>query len=210
MIRDTLVGIIAQRLNNRTDLNEIIIAEMQMAQEMRMEQNGVFQPWFMVTEKSYEVTDVAEPRIPVPEDFVMEVEEQGFWYYSSITAKWIPLKKTSDEVGEVQQLSPGAPKSYSLVGDHFTIYPTPDAVYQIRFRYAAMQASLETNIENSWLKYASDLLLAEVGEVVAIQHMQNEKLAMGFRSAKSAAWERLHKMHESRAHTNRDYTRGEE
>lgn len=210
MIRDTLVALIASRLNNRTDLDDIIIAEMQLAQEFRMEQNGVFQPWFMVTEKSYEITDVNEPRVPVPEDFVMEVEEQGFWYFSGAESKWKKLTKVADEVGETKQLPAGPPKEYSLVGDHFTFYPTPDAVYSLRFRYAAKQLALSTNIENNWLKYAADLMIAEVGEAVASQHMQNEKLAALFRGGKKEAWTRLAIMHESRIHTNRDYTMGEE
>jgi len=206
MLRNTAVRLLAQRLNNRTDLDEAIIQEMQLAQEMRMEQGGRFTPWFMVTEYATKLTDPQENRIPVPDDFVIELEEEPVWVLAT-DGVWKPLTKKGEGAlqqyfGETLQL---LPTHYALEGDHFTLFPVPDQAYQVRFRYGARQAPLTTNIENSWLKFAPDLMIGEVGEAVAMHVMQNDKLAAGFTKTKNEAWERLFIMNEARIHANRSY-----
>lgn len=210
MLRDTAVRLIAFRLNNRTDIDDAIIQEMQLAQEMRLEQNGRFQPWFMTTEYATELTDPEEARVPVPDDFVIELEEEPLWVLAD-DGIWKRLTKLGE--GDLQvkfgASDPAIPTHYALEGDHFTLFPTPDKVYQVRFRYAAKQEVLNANIENTWLKYASDILIAEVAETMALQVLQNEKLAAGFTKAKNEGWERLYVVSEARTHANRNYTMGE-
>lgn len=206
MLRDDAVRLIAFRLNNRTDLDAAIIQEMQLAQEIRLEQNGRFQPWFMVSEYGTELADPNENRIPVPEDFVMEIEEEPLWVLNP-EGVWVELTKKGE--GALQSYfgstQPTLPTHYALEGDHFTLFPTPDQAYQVRFRYAAKQTPLTTNIENSWLKFAPDILIAETCESMAIHVLQNDKLAAGFMKAKNEAWARLFVMNEARIHSGREY-----
>lgn len=210
MLRDVLVAVLVERLNNRTDLEDAIVLEMQLAQEFRLEQNGRFIPWFMITSYQTFATVAGQAEVTLPSEFVSEVEEQLLWVYSDVAAKWLPLKKIAEDVGESWVADNAIPEYYSLVGDSLVLFPTPDAVYNLRWKYAAKQPALDTNIENAWLKYAADLLECEVGEALAKKKMQNEALASVFRQDKLAAWERLYVMHEARAHANRTYTMGED
>lgn len=211
MIRDDVVTLLAQRLNNRTDLNEKIVSEMILAQSVNLEQNGKFQPWFLITEYATELAEVGENRIPQPTDFLAEVEENGIQVQDT-AGVWRFLAKGSEDTLTVKWAgaAAGLPRDYAFIGEHFTLFPTPDVNYPIRMRYAASQPSPTTNIENAWLKYAPDLVIAEVGEKVASLHMQNPTLAGEFKVAKAEAWARLKLAHEARIHANRNYTMGEE
>lgn len=210
MLRDTVVSIIAERLNNRTDLNAAIIAEMQLAQETRLEQNGRFTPWFMLTPTIQElVTIIGASAIVLPDNFVSEAEEEPLWVQDVESQDFRQLRKVSLAEGKMFYPGTGEPKAYSFTGTLFTLYPTPDKLTTIFLRYNAKQASLATNIENAWLKYASDLMIAEVATVIAAQKMQNKELAAVFASARDDAWQRLFVMHESLQHTNREYSMGD-
>lgn len=211
MIRDDVVALLAQRLNNRTDLNASIILEMQIAQSTRMEMNGKFQPWFLVTEYATEITDIGENRIQVPPDFINEIEESKMQILNPDTQKWIKLSKGDhDDLEEKWGTTSAMPQEYALMGDHFTFWPTPNQNYNIRMRYAGADTPLANNLENNWLKYAVDLMIAEVGSTIAATRMQNPVLAAAFEAEKGPAWARLLTMHEARMHTNREYTMGEE
>jgi hypothetical protein len=208
MLRDVLVATAALKLGDRTDLNAAIINEFQVSQEMRLEQNGRFQPWFMISEDSTITTVVGEPRVALPTNFVAEVEESGLWYYDAPSALWIPIEKAAEDLGRYHLTSNGPPQAYSVLGDVIRLHPAPDAVYTLRMRYAGKQAALTTNIENTWLKYASDLLLYDACERLAAENLQNANLALVFGAAKTDAWERLYVLHESRQHINRSYQMG--
>ncbi|HYE38153.1 hypothetical protein [Methylocaldum sp.] len=208
MTRDQVVALLVQRLNNRTDLETRIISEMQLAQSVRLEQNGEFYPWFLVTEYATEMAEIGEPRIPAPDDFLMELEENGLWVEDA-EGNWKLLTKgDEDDLQVALGNCTGLPQAYAFSGEHFTLFPTPNENYNIRMRYNAAQPLPTTNIENAWLKYAPDLVMGEVGEAVAAIHMQNPTLAAEFTKAKVAAWARLRLVHESRSHTNREYSMG--
>jgi hypothetical protein len=208
MLRDVLVATAALKLGDRTDLTAAIINEFQVSQEMRLEQNGRFQPWFMITEDSTFITAIGEPRVALPTNFVSEVEEGGFWYYDAPSALWVPIEKAAEDSGRYHLTADGPPQAYSLLGDRLMLHPAPDSAYTIRMRYAAKQTALTTNIENNWLKYASDLLLYDACERLAAENLQNASLAVIFGAAKTDAWERLYVLHEARQHTNRSYQMG--
>jgi len=208
MTRDEISDLLAQRLNNRTDLVARINSELVLAQSMRLEQNGLFYPWFLVTEYSAEMTEMDENRVPIPSDFLSEIEDVGLWVQNEVE-EWVPLVK-GDEDDLMSRLgsTSGRPTSYALIGEHFSLFPIPDDNYTIRMRYYAAQPALTSNIENGWTKYAADLLIAEVGEAIAAFHMQNPALAAEFTKSKAAAWARLGIAHEARIHANREYTMG--
>lgn len=206
MLRDTLVNTIALKLGERDDLTAAILAELLVAQEFRLEQNGRFQPWFMVTTNATISTTTNESKVVFPSDFVCEVEESALYIFSTLAAKWIPLEKGPEDKYENIQATSGVPEAYSVLGNFLQLFPTPNAVYQLRWKYAAKQAPLITNITNNWLTFAADLLMGDVGEHIAKQNLQNDKLAAMFAEQKKVAWDRLYTMHESRQHTNRQYS----
>jgi hypothetical protein len=210
MTRDEVVAIIAERLGQRTDLNAAIIAEMQLAQSIRLEQNGKFMPWFLLTEYSTVQTEADEPRVAVPDDFIQEEEESGLWVQTD-AGIWIELRKASEDkaFNAYEGVEPAQPERYALAGDHLTLFPTPDKVYNLRMRYFAQDIPLTSDIQNKWLKYAADLVIAEVGQVLAGRHVQDQTLEAGFQMDKAAAWQRLWLMHEARMHANREYSMGD-
>jgi hypothetical protein len=206
MLRDTLVATLAGKLGQRDDLDEVIIAEMQFAQEFRLEQNGNFTPWFMLSEDATIDTTPGERRVVLPSDFIKEDEETPFTIYSPSAQMWIPLVKDSTFRFDVN-LS-GLPCRYSIRGEYFILDTVPDSVYTIKTPYYGKQPALTTNIENNWLKYAGDLMLADVGTHIAKQELQNIALAESFNQQRMSAWERLLKHHEARTHERRQYRMG--
>lgn len=210
MTRDDVVTLLALNLGNRTDLNDAIILQMMLQQETQLEGSGRFQPWFLITERAFNTMTIGESRLALPDDFLMEVEEQGLWIFDAAGGTHELLKGSEqDLLREYKDTDPGQPQAYSMAGHHITVYPAPDWEYPAFFRYAAQDQKLSTNIENNWLKYASDLMIAVVGKEIAGKTLQNDKLAATYERDILPAWERLYRLHESRAHTNRDYTMGE-
>lgn len=211
MIRDEVVSLLARRLNNRTDIDTDIITEMQLVQATVLEQNGRFLPWFLMTEQALEVTDVGENRVRVPDDFLAEVEGQRIWIQNPTTLEWLKLAKDDEMTLEEEYgTATGLPEKYAIAGDHFTLFPTPDSNYSIRLRYAAKATGLDTNVENAWLQYAPDLLIAYVGRNLAKTLLQNPELAAQFGDQVQPGWDRLLAMHELREDTNQDYRMGGE
>lgn len=209
MLRDTAVSLLAKRLGNRTDLDDIIIEEMQNTQAFKLEQNGVFYPWFLFTENVTTTLVIGESRIALPADFLAEIEEEGMFVTNTDGGVSIVTKGGSQDLKVYYGSATGLPKKYALSGDHFILFPTPDAAYVLTMRYAAAEPVLSTNIENNWLKYAADLMIAEVGATLAKTLLQNPTLAASFQTDVSRAWDRLQRQHEMLQHTNRTYTMGD-
>jgi hypothetical protein len=61
----------------------------------------------------------------------------------------------------------GPPEAYALLGNYFRIFPTPDALYTLKTIYYAKDTTLDTNVENKWLKYAPMLILGRAGKFIA-------------------------------------------
>jgi len=211
MLRNACRDLIALRLGNRTDLDAAIVAEMQLAQEVVMEGSGQFTPWFLETELATSSCEANEERLALPTDFLAEVEEQPLWLYDSTAAQpFTELKKDSYDVLLQQYPEAGRPRAYALTEGYFLLKPTPDVVYSFKTRYYAMAESLSSNIENDWLKYAPDLMIAVVGEVMAGKYLQNPQLAATFKTDVASAWARLYVKHESRQHNGRTYGMGDD
>lgn len=205
MLRDTIVDSLVMKLGDREDLRTRIISEMQFCQTFRLEQNGRFTPWFMLTEYASINTTIDESRVVLPDDFLMEDEESPLFIRNDAGTGWDELVKGDGGKFLAANRERGKPEAYTVNGLRIELFPTPDAEYQMQWRYIAAQPVLDTNVENSWLKYAGDLVEAMVGERMASDVLRNEKLAATFRDAKASSWDRLYVMHEARAHTNRQY-----
>lgn len=211
MLRDDCVNLIALRIGNREDLAAAIVAEMQLAQALRMEEAGAFVPWFLETEMTTTVTTPGDERILLPSDFLIESEEQSLWRYDAAADQPLfEMKKDSYDVLVQKYPVPGIPVAYALSANYFLLKPTPDTEYTIKMRYYAKDTVLTSNIENKWLKYAPDLMIAVVGGVMATQYLQNQALAAIFQTEEAMARQRLWTKHEARQHVGRTYSMGEE
>jgi hypothetical protein len=213
MLRDDLVTLLQYRLGNRTDLEDRIILEMALVQSFILEGTGAFQPWFLESEMSRIDVGPGEERVALPTDFLGEIEEQSLWLYDedNIDAPYTELHKSSYDKLILKHQVAGVPSEYAMVGEYILLRPIPDDIYNIRMRYYAAATSVSTgNIENSWLKHASDWVMAETGAVIAGKHIRNAPLAEEFRQEAAIARQRVYTKHEARKHTNRTYGMGED
>lgn len=168
MDRDTAVSRLQRRLGFRTDLEAAIIDELQQAQIEHEEEFLASPPWFLLEEISSASTVAGEERLPVPENFLQECEQGTLWVYdSSEDDPWIELPKGFYENLKAYYTTQERPKRYSLVGPYFRLHPTPDKVYTIRLLYYKRDATLTSNIENQWLKYAPGVLMYSAGIAIA-------------------------------------------
>ena len=209
MDRDSAVTILENRLQRSdTETTSRIITEMQFVQETLLE-GAAFLPWFLLSENLTESTIAGEERVQVPNNFLREYEGGALWVYDTAGVKWLELKKDSyDYILNEFPTETEIPQKYALDNDYFRLKPTPDIVYTLRIKCYLRAAVLSTNIENNWLKNASDWLIAEVGAIMAKQHLRNKKLADEFKADAIIAKQRVYIAHEAREHANRDYTMG--
>jgi hypothetical protein len=212
MQRDDAVAQIALQLGNRTDLNSAIITTMQLVIETELESNGVLTPWFLLTEDSSTVLPLNERRVEIPTDFLLEAEDWGLGIENE-DGEILWLKKDDYDILVERYLNiVGRPQRYALVGKYYYCFPyNPDSAHVLRMRYYAKAPSVVTgNIENAWLKYAPDAVIAYTGFYLADRVLQNSELAAKFNAAKQAALVRLVTHEESRNHTNRRYQMGDD
>lgn len=209
MLRDDVKALIAERLGNRKNLDNLIISELKLAQSTL--ETGEFLPWFLLTEMEQTVTNVADYRVGLPLDFLMECEETGLWYEDANGVRHDLEKKDLDQLTATYQTNSGVvtgpPERYALVGNYFYVFPQPDQAYTLKTIYYGMDQTLDTNIENKWLKWCPDLLMAMAGVNVA-GFVGNDRAAALFQARISSAEAQLIKQHEARANTNREYSMG--
>jgi len=213
MYRDTLIANLQYRLGNRTGLETKMISEMDFIQQTLLEGTGAFTPWFLETEMANVNTQADEERVQLPEDFLGEVEGQALWLYDADNTDepYTELHKSDYDRLILKHQIPGTPSEYAMAGDYFLLRAIPDDIYNIRMRYYATDVLPSTgNIENKWLKHASDLFIAELGYIIAGKYIRNPQLAAEFQQDSIIARDRLYKKHERRQHTNRVYGMGED
>lgn len=214
MIRDAAVSLIAARVGQRVDLNPIIILEMDLAIRTKLEESAKLIPWFLTTEMASTTTTIDDERLPLPTDFIIEVESGTLWIKTPDETKWTRLKKTDydnlDEKFEDDGL--GRPTHYAIAGLYFMLRPVPDIAYNVRMRYAGKdpQSVATSNVENLWLKYASDLVIAATCAEVARGQIHDFQLAASFAPEIASAWDRLRVLNEARQHANQDYQMGDD
>jgi hypothetical protein len=210
MLRDDVVNLLTLRLGNRKNFTDHVLAEMEHTQRNVLEVNE-WLPWFLETEMASTMTVAGERRVPLPGDFLMEVEEQHL-YYVSPEGKDVMLGKADYDflMNRYTSTAAGPPKHYAL-GAQFYLFPVPDGIYKIRQRYYAMDTSMvQANAETKWLRYASDLVIAVTGKQLAQKHLQNPTLAQSFAEDVPAAWARLLHKHTAMQEINQSRVAGSE
>ena len=199
MLRDAAVDLLMGRLGQRTStvLQQAVIDEMAFVQETTLEGYPEL-PWFLLSEKASGITIPDEERFPIPSDFLLEWEEGGLYIQNTDGTETLLGREDWDVLkGEVRLEGTAKPQFYDLAGDYYLLRPMPDAIYTIKQRYYKQDTSLAgaygdaANIENGWLKHASDWLIAETGVVIASQRLQSEKMAQMFMKQSDLARKRV-------------------
>lgn len=170
MNRGEAIDLIAQRLGNRgTSLDTQIALELQQAQR-EMEALPEL-PWFLSVKNTSLSTTASTRTVTLPSTFLFEDEDEGFLITDS-NGKKHELRKanyldgsladylTNDDEGDAK----GLPEQYSIHAQILYLFPTPDKAYTLELNYYATDTTLSTDaIENDWLLYASDVLIARAG-----------------------------------------------
>lgn len=205
MTRDEIVALIQYRCGDRDDLTDKILAEMKMIQTSVLEENS-WLPWFLETSWTTGNTlgDGVES-VALPADFLLELEDRHLWLVRSDGTKKRLKKYTLDYMKERYALQ-GEPDAYAIVNDEVFFRPIPNgASYTLELTYAGRAADMAaTTGETPWTKNAADVVLNEVGTVIAEKHTMNPNLGALFRQDAKVAWDKLYKKHVAREEMNRD------
>ncbi|TDI73850.1 MAG: hypothetical protein E2O82_05045 [Betaproteobacteria bacterium] len=179
MLRDEVVDLIQKRNGNNTDetLRNDIINEMVQVQDSILEGDSI-SPWFLLTEESNAQTTVGDERVGLPADFLMPWEYGFLFRYDvSLDDPYIEMQREDWDLIKEALNSAGTPTHYDISGEYIFMRPVADEVFPLRMRYIARGLSLAgnygtNNIENIWLKYASDWFIGEVGAIISEQYLQ--------------------------------------
>lgn len=213
MTRDEGVALIQDQLAFKTTLADAIVRQMQLAQTTLEKQH---KPWFLISEDSFVNTTASEQRVEVPEDFLAETEEAVLRYVPTDPEEE-EVELTKDDYDTLRSnfkdedtglFEEGPPEAYCLMGKYFRIFPTPDDTYQLRMVYFKKDDTLDTNIENQWLKEVPLLLLGMAGLLIAKGPIRDQVAASVFSDWIAEGKATLMRQDEERQHTNRKYQMG--
>ena len=196
MLRDDAVSILKQRMGNNNDisLDALIVTEMQFVQETILEQ-GAELPWFLYGTSTVTET-VANPTAPA--GFLTESEAVPLQIYNGTRYVKFPKGDPVDLEGYDFNGLKAYPVAYSSAdlggADEFMIRVwgwdgTTDYSVKWNGYYAADE--LSTNIENKWLKFAADLMIAETGAIIAAQYNAFVQFAELFAQQRATAQRRI-------------------
>lgn len=174
--------------------------------EMEMIQTSVLEaspwlPWFLQKDFAGSTTAGVET-LDLPADFLLEIEESNL-YLQTAEGVWLRLVKKDLEVVRSLTIGEAQPRYYAIAGEKIYLGPTPDAEYSVKMEYYGKDTPMaEANVETAWLREASDVVIAELGKVLAENHLQNPEQAASFATAANTAWDRLYRKHVDRLETN--------
>ena len=211
MTRDEAIELVMNRLGNRagdTALEAAAVKEIQQVQR-QLEGNAEL-PWFCLTYDAPLTTTTTTHTISVPDDFLLAAEDEELWLVET-DGDEVPLDKEEPDLlrDKYVRADAGQPVAYALIGDKLWFGPKPDAAYSLKFSYFAKQTSLATDVENSWLKHASDLMIGELGLILAEQYLYNDKARAAFERQVQRARNRLDNLIATRELVNRRMQMGD-
>ena len=205
MTRDEAVALIRKRMSRFTTnavLDGYIVDEMK-AYQQKLEEKP-FLPWFLLEESSSISMTIGEERVPLPSDFLKEEEGDALWLEDAQGTEY-RLEKNDYDYMRKRYTANARPVNYAIIGPYFRLRPKPDIAYTLRMIYFKNDAVLTTNIENQWLKYASDLMIAGTGVVIASQYTKDMKSAQMFMEQEAEAYRDLISTDQARKDANRTY-----
>jgi hypothetical protein len=215
MTHDDLVKIVGFRLGDRSDMASRVDLELDFVQDTVLEAMP-WHPWFLESEAATASTVVGDRRVPLPLDFLGEVEESHL-YAEADNGALLELKKLDPDVaqskfGAIETAGYGGfPLAYAVSGLYYMIYPASDKPYPIHMRYYAKDVRMSDPAQTAnskWLRFAQDLVLAELCQVLAAKHIKDAEAAAGFAKDASEARTRLYATHTARMETNQPRSLG--
>lgn len=181
--------------------DEMLLVEMNLAQK-RLEEEACL-PWFLISEMATEQTVPHDERVQLPDTFIRELETDSLWLVED-SGKLLPLGKAPlDALRErFADVGEAKPRGYAISGNYFRLRPVPDTIYNLRMSFFEHDASVVKDVENRWLKYETDLLIAEAGQVVATLYLRDDKAAGAFGTWRQERYAKMKANEDARTLTN--------
>ena len=179
MTLEDMKTLLAGRLGQRTDIDDMIYSEIRQAQRT-LEKTPPY-PWFLVIS---EVKEYALGNTVLPDKFIETFDDivyitkatNDVTYYNPM------LKVYGTEMEYLNQHAWGTlgrPKNFTIDANTISLAPAPDVSYTFFLLYYAKEPVLASPAsENKWSNRAEDLLIAEAGWHVARNIRDNEAAAM--------------------------------
>jgi len=207
---DLLMGRLGGR--SRPELRALCLLEMKTWQETECE-GAEELPWFLITERAETDTEIGEPRIPLPSDFIREVEDENLILVGEDGVTETQIEKVSFDEAEERfgNAEPGTPSVYHVKGDYVILAPPPDRVAIVRFPayYAKQPEPIDSDdSENGWFKWAPDVMMYGAGVIVATLHLKDPELMQLMTTLLTRAQNRLNKVIVAREEANRNRRMG--
>lgn len=216
MLRDRAVENIAARLGFRSDLNSIIISELQIVQAEELEQDNEFKPWFLFKDRTDLVTVPGQDWVALPDDFLLQIDDVWLYYkepeVESEENFWRPVLGSymSQAISWEHGGTYSRPVAASIQGRRIYLRPVVSQALELRFLYFAAEPQLATNITNNWLRHASEWLVAATTAKIAAAYLQDDKAAALQASLAAAARKRLWMKSETLMNTGMYFIKGGE
>lgn len=204
MQRSAAMAIIKTRLGNLqgTDIDPAIIANMQLVQSTVLERAPEL-PWFLAVDSNKEGTNLAtvadQEYVDLPAKFlrinanirypVLRVDSDQESGYAEI--KQLDYSTAIGRYSSANASNAGKPVVYDLIGEQMFFRYIPNQIYTIRLFYYQMDDVLDMDIENLWLKYAPDWLIAETCRQTA-EDLQLQALIDKFTIDATKAYNRVY------------------
>lgn len=195
MNRTQICNLVLARIGRReTDAYAVAQAKLELTLVQERLEGGAFLPWFLLTSEQTLTTVASTREVALPDNFLREWDDYPLQFYDSTASPaYMPLTKDDFDVhlAEFGEADDGEPQAYALSGVVFDLFPTPDYAYPLKWRYFARDAVLSDSVlTNNWTANAADLLVAELGVVMA-GYARRDDLVNLFAAQKAEALKRL-------------------
>ena len=207
---DEIVTLIKARCVRSADTNADAAILLELLSAQRRLEAGPHLPWFLVSPYNEHQADPDAEIVPVPADFLREVDDDALWYYdANAEDSWIPLTKEDyDFIKELYPIGAEVPKMYALVGGNFRVRPVPTLATQYRMMYYRKDVVPAVGVTNLWSTYAPDLLMCEAGQMYAGFNLRDALAEAKFKEGALIARKQLMTETQARADANREYIMG--
>lgn len=213
MNRTQIITLVLARLG-RQEANTYLIAQAKLELTLIQEslEGGAFLPWFLISDETTLNYTANNRAVSLGANFLREYEEFPVYRYDS-TADDPYTKLTKDEFDILEarygNSGTGTPSNYALQGGQLELFVTPNANGSLRLKFYEKEAELTDSVlTNAWTSNAADLLVAELGIVMAGYMKDGERLQM-FVAQRGVAMQRIIAFDVARQQALRDTYRGD-
>lgn len=218
--KNQLIALTLGRLTRTSDTALTTIAQTEIvAAQDRLEGGvvigqGVFFPWFLYVDDP-NLPYTASETLNLPAGFLTEYEEEHtgslFVYDSSQEDPWVRVRRDTWAIIKSRYMGSATfPTMYDIINTKIYMRPVPDTAGTARLLYYSTATSLASASENVWTQYAGELLIAELGFVLASQYIRNADAAEKFAIGITRESQRLYTKHIARLEAGRQRSRGED